>query len=88
MNDTHPGVDAKMNELLRARTPEERLLMGASMFDTAKAMVLAGIRRDRPDLGEPGVRRALFLRFYADDFDPPRREQIAEWIASGRSPDR
>jgi hypothetical protein len=81
MKDTHPSMEAKMDALLRARTPEERLLMGASMFDAAKAMALAGIRRDHPDLGEAEVRRALFLRFYGDDFDPAQRERIADWIA-------
>lgn len=86
MNDTPPSIEAKMDELLRSRTPEERMRMGASMFDAARAMALAGIRRDHPELGAAGIRRALFLRFYGDDFDPAQRERIADWIASsGRS---
>lgn len=83
MNDTHPSIEAKIEELLRSRTPEERMRMGASMFDAAKAMALAGIRHDHPELGESGIRRALFLRFYGDDFDAFQRERIADWIASG-----
>jgi hypothetical protein len=71
-----------MDELLRARTPEERMLMGASMFDTARAMAVAGIRDAHPEYGEGELRRALFLRLYGQDFEPAVRDRIADRIGN------
>lgn len=66
-----------------ALTPAEHLRMASSLFDTARALALAGL--------PPGVepRRALFLRFYGQDFpDPAQRERIlASILAEPTAPE-
>lgn len=63
MNDTPPAVRKLWHELLMARSPEERFLMGSRMFSSARTMVLASLP---PDLPPDELRRQLFRRFYGD----------------------
>jgi len=71
MEDTPHHVQERYRCQIMALAPEERLRMASSLFDTARALVLAGL----PPGTEP--RRALFLRFYGQDFpDPAQRERI------------
>ena len=52
--------------------------MGCDMFDSARRMVLAGLRDEFASDGERKV--ALFLRLYGADFDSTRRERIVARI--------
>ena len=44
-----------------ARSGAERMIMGASMFDTARAIVLASLPKDLPP---EELKRKLFARIY------------------------
>lgn len=66
--DTPPEMARRYHEMLFARSPAERFIMGARMFDTARAMILASFS---PDLPPDEVRRRLFKRLYPDI--PPDR---------------
>jgi hypothetical protein len=71
MEDTPRHLQEHYRREIMALPPEARLRMASEMFDTARALVLAGL----PVGTEP--HRALFLRFYAQDFpDPAARERI------------
>jgi hypothetical protein len=61
MNDTAPEVAALMRELLMRRSGEERFLMGASMFDAARELILASLP---PHLPPEERKRRLFERVY------------------------
>lgn len=63
MNDTPPEVRQLVHHLLMRRSPEERFLMGSSMFVSARTMVLASLP---PGLPRAETRRHLFRRFYGD----------------------
>ncbi len=43
MNDTHPDVAVRFRDLMMSKTGQERLLMGCSMYDTAKQIVRSAI---------------------------------------------
>jgi hypothetical protein len=58
--------------MLLERSGEERLKMGSSMHATARALVKASI----PEKDSVAVNRALFLRFYGDEFEPRERKKI------------
>jgi hypothetical protein len=58
--------------MLLKRSGEERLKMGCSMHATARALVKASISEKDPI----AVNRALFLRFYGDEFEPKERKKI------------
>ena len=83
MNDTPPKIAEKMREMIRRKTPEERLRMGCSMFDFSKSLVVNAILRERPNLSPAELRGELFLRFYGNDFAPARREKILAHLAGG-----
>ena len=72
MNDTPAAFEEKFRRMLLKRSGEERLKMGCSMHATARALVKASIPEKDPIV----VNRALFLRFYGDDFEPKQRKKI------------
>jgi hypothetical protein len=69
--------------LLLARSPEDRLKMGCSMGATARALVRASVLARDPHASPAAVRRALFLRFYGQEFEAPEREKILTRLGSG-----
>ena len=83
MTDTPPDVDARYRQMLLARPGEDRLLMGFSMYATARALVVASILAKEPEASPERIRQAIFLRFYGRDFDRATRERIVS--ALGRS---
>ena len=63
MTDTTPEVARLVRELCARKTGAERLQMGASMFETARTMILASLP---PGLPEREIRRRLCARFYGE----------------------
>lgn len=63
MNDTPPHIEKLMREKLMARSGEERFIMGALMFDAARAMILASLP---PDLPEEELKKQLYERIYGE----------------------
>ena len=73
MKDTTPEFDAMVNERYRRMTPDERVRIAASMYDTARAIVLSSglSRRER--------RLAFAKRFYRDELPEAALIAYAEW---------
>lgn len=63
MTDTTPEVTQLVCELCARKTGAERLAMGASMFETARMMVLASMPLG---LSQWEIRRRLCERFYGN----------------------
>lgn len=61
MTDTPPEIAELVRQKLMARSGEERFIMGALMFDAARAMVLASLPSE---LSPEELKRQLFQRFY------------------------
>jgi hypothetical protein len=76
VNDTSPETEARYHAMLLARSPEQRLRMAGSMFSTARRLVVASILAADPSASPADIRRALFLRFYGQEFDRAARERI------------
>jgi len=66
MDDTTPEIKEKMREMMMSRTGSERVIMGASMFDAARLIVLSSFPKDLP---EDEVKRRLFERIYGTPMD-------------------
>jgi hypothetical protein len=64
MNDTPPEIARMVRDKLMARSGEERFVMGAQMFESARQMVEASLP---PGLSERERRRQLFKRFYGKE---------------------
>ena len=61
MNDTSPEIARMVRERYAEMKPVRRLLIGVSMFDTARAMILSSFP---PDLSPLEQRRRLCERLY------------------------
>jgi hypothetical protein len=67
VTDTLPEIERIMRDKLMARSGEERFVMGAQMFDSAREMVKASLPRG---LSKAEQRRQLFKRIYGMEIDP------------------
>jgi hypothetical protein len=76
MSDTPPAIERRYRDLLLRRSGAERLAMACSMHAAATALVRASILETDPGISPAGLRRALFLRFYGDDFEAGPRAAI------------
>ena len=66
MTDTPAEIERLVRDKIMARSAEERFLMGAQMFESAREMVLASLPRG---LSEAERRRRLFKRFYGEELN-------------------
>ena len=82
MNDTHPDVAIRFRELMMSKTGEQRLLMGCSMYDTAKQIVRSAIYNSRPGITETEMKKEIFLRFYGPEFSQAERDKFFSALAS------
>jgi hypothetical protein len=64
MTDTPPGIERIVRDKLMARSGEERFVMGALMFDSAREMVKASLPSG---LSEAEQRRQLCKRHYGKE---------------------
>jgi hypothetical protein len=77
VGDTSPEVEALYREALLKRSNEERFIMGAMMFEAARAMVVASL--DQPQ-NSPAARTEYFRRVYRDDLPEDVLDHICAWI--------
>ena len=64
MSDTPPEIERMVRDEIMARSGEERFIMGAQMFDSAREMIKASLPKD---LSETEQRRLLFKRIYGKE---------------------
>jgi hypothetical protein len=76
VKDTSREMDRKFRKMLLARSGEERLKMGCSIHATAQALVRASALQKDPSASPAALRKALFLRFYGQEFDAVTRKKI------------
>lgn len=61
MNDTAPEIAELIRQRLMAKSGAERFVMGARMFDAARAVVLASLP---PKLPAAELKRQIYQRLY------------------------
>jgi hypothetical protein len=66
ITDTPPEINRIVRDKIMARSGEERFIMGAQMFDSAREMVKASLPRD---LSETERRQLLFKRIYGEEIE-------------------
>lgn len=76
MNDTSPEMEKRYHTMLMERSGEERLKMGCSMYDAARAIVRSSILNENPGLTESELKEKIFLRFYGLDFSETEKRKI------------
>ena len=76
MNDTSPEVEARLSALFAARSGSDRVRMTCEMFTLARALMVANIRAEAPDISCAELREKIFERTYGDDLDADHRARI------------
>ena len=76
MNDTHKKIQNIYIRMMKEKSNAERLIMGCSMFKTAKTIVHSSIPEKKPDIAENELRVEIFLRFYGLDFSETEKQKI------------
>lgn len=76
MNDTSPMIAAMVAEHYRKMTPEERMRLASSMFDTARAIVESSLP---PNLSRRERRLAYARRMYGTELPEAALIAFAEW---------
>ncbi len=85
MNDTSALMMSKYYQLIMAKSKEERLRMGCSMYDTAKKIVRSAILNQNPKITPGRMKKEMFLRFYGSEFSATEQEKILKHIQLPRS---
>ena len=76
MNDTPPAIEARVGALYAARSGSDRVRMACEMFTTARALMVADIRRRDPAVTDAELRVRIFERTYGDDLDGAMRARV------------
>jgi len=70
--DTKFRTEVRYRKMTMARTGEERMLMGDSLYETARSLILAHMKNASPE----ELRKTIFTKFYGHEFDRATRERI------------
>jgi hypothetical protein len=81
MSDTPPEFEAMVNERYRRMTADERVRIAASMYDTARAIVLSSLPKN---LSRRERRLAFARRFYESELPEAALIAYAEWDGPAR----
>lgn len=76
MTDTPPEVETRLAALYAQRSGSDRVRMACEMFALARALVVANIRADTPDISAADLRVKIFERTYGDDLVPDDRARV------------
>lgn len=80
MDDTTPEITEKIGEMFQKMTPIERLKMGCSMYETSRYLITRAILEDNPQISQTDLKKEIFLKFYADDFEPEQLDKILKHL--------
>jgi hypothetical protein len=76
VNDTSPDFETIVEERYRAMSPGERMGVAASMYETARAIVLSSLP---PEMSRRERRLAFARRMYGDELPLAALIAYAEW---------
>jgi hypothetical protein len=76
MSDTSSRIDTMVRERYKQMTPDERVRIAASMFETARAIVLSSLPKG---LNRRERRLAVARRLYAGELPDAALIAYAEW---------
>lgn len=78
--DTKEDARRVQAEIIRAKTPQERAMMGVDMIDTTYEMIKRNFSNNNPDINEAELTALVFQRYYKRDFPPAILLEIMEKI--------
>jgi hypothetical protein len=82
MNDTYPDITIRFQNLMMHKSGEQRLLMGCSMYDSARQIVRSAVYNKHPQITAGQMKKEIFIRFYGLEFNKVDREKIFSVLES------
>jgi hypothetical protein len=82
MNDTTPDIEKRQASMIAVLSPAERLRMASSMFDTGRALLRIGLKRQNESISEAQLREQIFSRLYGEDFSGTEIKRILTSLSS------
>ncbi len=76
MKDTSQKIEDQYRRLLMSKSNYERLVMGTSMYDTAKKCVEMSVKWKNPNITKSECRKEIFKRMYQSDFEPEQFKKL------------
>jgi len=76
MKDTSEQISILFRNMIMKRDPAERLMMGCSMFDSAKTIVKSAILNQNSKITPKVLKKEIFLRFYGTDLDEIEKKKV------------
>jgi hypothetical protein len=76
MNDTTRDASQYVKKMMKRKSGQQRLMMGFSMFSTARLIVIESLKAKAPHLSAKKLKEKLFLRFYGSDFNQDTKDKI------------
>ena len=86
MKDTSFEMEEKVREIIRQKTPQERLEMASSMFALSRKLVIQAILRETPDISDSDLRLEFFVKFYGQDFEEEELQKILAGLGKIQTP--
>ncbi|HEY8053684.1 MAG TPA: hypothetical protein VIE42_12880 [Steroidobacteraceae bacterium] len=78
MSDTSPDMEKMVDERYRSMTPDQRVRIAASMFETARALIESSLP---PNLSRRERRLAFARRLYEGELPERALHAFADWGA-------
>ena len=80
MLDTTEEITKKQLEIISSKTAAQRAKMGIDMINFTYNTICNVILSENPGISEKDLKKAIFIRFYANDFNKEELQTILnEW---------
>jgi hypothetical protein len=76
MQDTPKHIIQKQREIILAKSPDERFMIGLEAINFGRMMVESSIRQSNPQISEVDLKVETFIRCYPQTFDPDELHTI------------
>ncbi len=76
MQDTPKHIIEKQREIIHAKSPDERFMIGVEAINFGRMMVESSIRQNNPQISEVDLKVETFIRCYSQTFDPAELNTI------------
>ena len=86
MKDTSFEMEEKVREIIRQKTPQERLEMASSLFALSRQLVIQAILREKPDISDSELRLEFFVKFYGQDYTEEDLQKILVALGKIQTP--
>ncbi len=86
MKDTSFEMEEKVREIIRQKTPQERLEMASSMFALSRQLVIQAILRETPEISDSELRLEFFVKFYGQDYTKEELQKILAGLGKIQTP--